>query len=58
MHELTMYLRSWSSVQRYVQKHVTNPVDLIKEELQGAWGDPMQKRTVRWTLFSKIGLKA
>jgi len=56
--EVMNYLRTWSSVQRYVEQHGTNPVDLIANELQVAWGDPQQRKTVSWPLFMKVGRKA
>jgi ubiquinone/menaquinone biosynthesis C-methylase UbiE len=49
------YLRSWSPVQRYIEAHGSNPVDLIRNELTEAWGE--EERRVTWPLFVRAGIK-
>ncbi|RHX89078.1 class I SAM-dependent methyltransferase [Leptospira stimsonii] len=48
------YLRTWSSVQKYIQKNESDPVLLIEENLRSAWGDE-KTRMVEWPLFFRIG---
>lgn len=49
------YLRSWSAAQRYQAETGVDPVDLVAEELAGAWGDPAASRPVRFPLFLRVG---
>ncbi|MBM9576083.1 class I SAM-dependent methyltransferase [Leptospira sp. 201903070] len=48
------YLRTWSSVQKYIQKNESDPVILIESDLRSAWGE-VNTRTVEWPLFFRIG---
>ncbi|TGL69723.1 class I SAM-dependent methyltransferase [Leptospira kmetyi] len=48
------YLRTWSSVQKYIQKNESDPVLLVEKEIRNAWGS-VSSRTVEWPLFFKIG---
>lgn len=50
------YLGTWSAVRQYIKAHGRNPLDLINNELEAAWGDPHVRRTVRWPLTVKVGL--
>ncbi len=48
------YLNSWSSVSKYKKINNSNPIDLIENELQSAWGNaPFQ--TVNFPVFCKTG---
>jgi SAM-dependent methyltransferase len=47
-------LRSWSSSQQYYDKHGINPVDLVAEELEKAWGDKETIREGKWEIFLKV----
>jgi SAM-dependent methyltransferase len=49
------YLATWSSVQRYRQRTGRDPLDLVRDDLQGAWDDPGQQREVSWPLHPRIG---
>jgi SAM-dependent methyltransferase len=53
--ELGAYLRSWSSVMRFVQKLGTDPVDSLLQELSPVWGAANLKRRVEWPLAGRIG---
>lgn len=56
--QLSDYLMSWSAVQRYMEKQDSNPLQLIGQELEQAWGqDPEQELEVQWPLTLKIGRK-
>ena len=46
------YLRTWSACQRYLRERGDDPVELIEDELHGAWGKA--PRTVRWPLTLKV----
>ena len=46
------YLRTWSACQRYQGRHGHDPVGLIEDELQAAWGS--DRRTVRWPLSVRV----
>lgn len=48
------YMRSWSATQRYINHHGHDPVDLIAESLQHAWGAD-ETVDIEWPLFFKIG---
>ncbi|HTA27565.1 MAG TPA: class I SAM-dependent methyltransferase [Bacteroidia bacterium] len=51
------YLRSWSSSQRYIQATGNDPVELVKKELETAWGDQNKTRILEWPIALKIGRK-
>lgn len=46
------YLRTWSACRRYREQHATDPVDLVAEALEAAWGN--RSRTVRWPLRVRV----
>lgn len=52
--QLLGYLRTWSSVQKYIQKNESDPVLLVEEYIRNSWG-PTQTKIVEWPLFFKIG---
>ncbi|MFQ6006137.1 MAG: class I SAM-dependent methyltransferase, partial [Woeseia sp.] len=47
------YLRTWSASQRYMQDHGADPVSIIEERLNDAWGGG--RHEVSWPLNIKIG---
>lgn len=49
------YLRSWSATQRYVDARGENPLNLITDELQNAWGHPDEEKLVQWPLSLRVG---
>jgi SAM-dependent methyltransferase len=49
------YLSSWSSTQRYRARTGQDPLELIKHELEAAWGDPTKTRDVIWPLHMRVG---
>ncbi|MGC3965022.1 MAG: class I SAM-dependent methyltransferase [Rhodocyclaceae bacterium] len=53
--QLLGYIRSWSSVGRYIAEHGADPVSPLADELLALWGDPATRRTVRWPLTLRIG---
>jgi ubiquinone/menaquinone biosynthesis C-methylase UbiE len=52
--QLTGYLQTWSSVQKYIKKNGINPVDLIKPDLDATWNDA-ETRTFHFPIFLRIG---
>jgi len=52
------YLQTWSSTQRFIAAHASNPLEQIIDELRAAWGDSQQTRDVTWPLLLRIGIKA
>jgi ubiquinone/menaquinone biosynthesis C-methylase UbiE len=55
LEQLRGYLQTWSSVQEFIEKNSTNPIDRIETDLKAAWGNAID-RNVRWPLFLRIGL--
>lgn len=49
------FLNSWSSVQHYINKNGSNPVDLIDAKLEAIW--PLQQvKDLRFPLFLRMGM--
>lgn len=55
LEHLTGYLGTWSAVREYEKQQGSPPLDVIAGELAAAWGDPRQKRRVRWPLSLRVG---
>ena len=53
--DFCQYMRTWSSSVAYERARGTNPVDVVREDLALAWGDPESKRVIRWPLHGAIG---
>lgn len=51
------YLETWSAVQRYKAAVGRDPIPLIREELETAWGPPETIRPFRWDLDLRVGRK-
>lgn len=50
------YLDTWSACRRYQARTGVNPLDLVRDDLGAAWGDPNDGvREVRWPLSLRIG---
>lgn len=49
------YFSTWSSTNRYREAKGQDPVDLVRDDLARAWGDPAQVRTVRWPVMMRAG---
>jgi ubiquinone/menaquinone biosynthesis C-methylase UbiE len=48
------FLNSWSSVQHYINKNGTNPVNLIESRIDAVWKDDELKEVV-FPLFMRVG---
>ncbi len=55
--QLIGYLNTWSATKQYEQSKGENPLELIFDELQTAWGDPDQSKHVSWPLIVYVGKK-
>ncbi|MEO8432733.1 MAG: class I SAM-dependent methyltransferase [Acidobacteriota bacterium] len=53
--ELVGYLRTWSATRRFVASRREDPIRVVAEDLERAWGDPRAARTVRWDLDLRVG---
>ena len=51
------YLETWSALQRYRTAVGRDPLTLVREELEAAWGPPETVRTFRWDLDLRVGRK-
>jgi len=51
--QLTGYLETWSAVQHYIKQKGSNPVDLIREELQSSW--EKSDKQVMFPILLRIG---
>jgi SAM-dependent methyltransferase len=51
------YLRTWSASQRFQEAKGSDPVLLIREDLEEAWGPPERIRPFRWDLDLRVGRK-
>lgn len=54
--DLCQYMRTWSSSVAWERARGTDPVDVVREDLARAWGDPESVRVIRWPLHGAIGL--
>ncbi len=50
------YLGTWSSVKRYQCSTGADPIDLVRLELEAAWGDLTLTRNVIWPLHVRAGV--
>jgi SAM-dependent methyltransferase len=51
------YLRSWSATQRYIKANGADPVAMVEAEIREAWGNPAERRAVRWDFSVRCGRK-
>ncbi len=52
--ELMDYFGTWSAVQYYRKAEGSDPLDLVREEMAAAWGDPAARRKVRWPVSLRL----
>jgi hypothetical protein len=58
LNELLGFFRSWSSVQKFIEKNHRSPLGEIRENIESAWGGKdraKEKRAVTFPLYVKIG---
>jgi len=49
------FLDSWSATQRYLKERGQHPLNLIWQDLSGAWGEPARRRPTRWPIYMRVG---
>jgi ubiquinone/menaquinone biosynthesis C-methylase UbiE len=49
------YLGTWSATKRYIEANGTDPIAAATPELAAAWGDPDERRRVRWPIHPRVG---
>lgn len=54
--QVMAYLSTWSAVKAFEKATGTSPLPAIERELAALWGDPAQRRAVRWPLFMRLGI--
>ncbi len=54
LRDLIGYLGTWSSVQKYMQRHDVNPLEQVQADLTRAWGTETVRR-VDWPLYLRVG---
>ena len=52
---LSGFLVSWSATRKYQQANGRHPLSVIWAELVEAWGEPSQRRRIRWPLHLRVG---
>jgi ubiquinone/menaquinone biosynthesis C-methylase UbiE len=50
-------LYSWSATQKYIKATGNDPVELIKKDLEKAWGDVTKPKKIKWKMVLKVGRK-
>ena len=50
-------LHSWSGTQGYIKATGKDPVELVKKQLENAWGDATKPKEITWNLILKAGRK-
>ncbi len=57
LEDLLGYVGTWSACKYYQDDTGNNPVDILADELQGLWSDPLDNKLVNWPLRLMIGKK-
>lgn len=52
--QLWGYLQTWSSVQTYINKNGTSPLELIRDQMKSVWQND-EVKSLRFPLFLKLG---
>jgi SAM-dependent methyltransferase len=55
LQDLLGYLSTWSSAQKYLEAHGSDPLDHIRDDLARVWGAADLERTVHWPLHLRVG---
>lgn len=54
MEQLLNYIYTWSSTQKYIELHNSNPLDILRADLIKVW-KPEETKEVRWTIKMLAG---
>lgn len=52
---LVGYLGTWSSVQKFKDKHNTDPIEIVIRDLRRAWGRPEDEKEINWPIHMRVG---
>ena len=52
---LVGYLGTWSSVQKFKDKHNTDPIEIVIRDLRRAWGRPEDEKEIHWPIHMRVG---
>ena len=52
---LVGYLRTWSAVQRFKEKHGTDPIEDLSEDLKREWSPAREKKLIHWPINMRVG---
>ena len=55
LEELSGYLRTWSATANYVERNNLDPVTELERALALEWGDPRERREIKWPLHLRVG---
>ena len=55
LEELTGYIRTWSATASYVERHGVDPVSELERALAADWGNPADRRDIKWPLHLRVG---
>lgn len=54
LEQLRGFVRSWSGYEEYRRRHGRDPLELVADELEAAWGGPERVHTLRFPLHLKV----
>jgi len=49
------FVRTWSGVTRYIERHGEDPVDRFADEIEKLWGPAGRSLPVSWRLDLRVG---
>ena len=55
LERLIGYLGTWSAVQKFKDKHNTDPIEIVIKELRRAWGRREDKKEIHWLINMRVG---
>jgi ubiquinone/menaquinone biosynthesis C-methylase UbiE len=53
--QFAKYIRTWSAVNKFIAARGEEPVRAFEEALGQMWGDPAERKRIRWALHCRIG---
>jgi SAM-dependent methyltransferase len=53
--DFVSYIRTWSAVYQFIETRGEEPVLAFEDALAAMWGDPLQRKRVRWPVHCRIG---
>lgn len=56
LYQLLNYLHTWSGVKKYYLEKKSDPIDLIRNELEQSWGDAQKEKSIIWEINSRMGI--